>query len=105
LRRLRFRGEGGNAVVEFIAFAVVLFAPLAAFAATMNTTAMQKQIVVSAAPQLARAASNGTSAFDELSKRYSVRYPGLKISSTVSDCCVTVSVGLGSARSVAKQVL
>lgn len=105
MRPLRTNCDRGNAVVEFIAFGVVLFAPMAAFATSMTTDALQKQIVSSAAPQLARAASSGAFAFDELSRRYLASFSGLQISSTRSDFLVTVSVRLGSTQAVAKQVL
>lgn len=98
-------GERGNAVVEFIAFGVVLFAPIATFAASITAVSIEKQIVSSAAPQLARAFAQGSSSFVELSNRYKARYPAIQIEPKTTACCVQVKVQLGDTREQASQVL
>ena len=103
--RLRVRGEQGNAVIEFIAFAVMLFVPLATFSAEVSIANYQKQVVTSAAAQLARAYGQSEFRFNEVSVRYQAEYPGLKISSSTSRCCVTVVATLHAAKAQAKQVL
>ncbi len=103
--RLRVRGEQGNAVIEFITFAVVLFTPLAAFSAEVSIANYEKQVVTSASAQLARAYGQSESRFNEVSVRYQAEYPGLTISSSTSRCCVTVVASFHAAKAQAKQVL
>lgn len=97
--------EAGNALVEFIAFALLVFAPLATFAAESANAWVAKQQAVAAATQLARAYVFGPIAFDALSARFLEQYPSLEIESARSACCVQVMARLGESWATAKQVL
>ena len=97
--------EAGNALVEFIAFALLLFAPMATFAAESANAWVAKQQAVTAATQLARAYAFGPVAFEALSARFRGQYPTIRIETTQSRCCVQVLARLGESWASAKQVL
>lgn len=97
--------EAGNALVEFIAFALLLFAPLATFAAESANAWVAKQQAETAATQLARAYEFGPISFEALSTRFLEQYPSIEIETTQSACCVQVLTRLGESWATAKQVL
>lgn len=97
--------EAGNALVEFIAFALLLFAPMATFAAESANAWVAKQQAVTAATQLARAYAFGPVAFEALSASFRGQYPTIRIETTQSRCCVHVLARLGESWASAKQVL
>lgn len=97
--------EAGNALVEFIAFALLVFAPMATFAAESANAWVAKQQAVTAATQLARAYAFGPIAFEALSARFRVQYPSIEIETTQSACCVQVITRMGESWATAKQAL
>lgn len=97
--------EAGNALVEFIAFALLVFAPMATFASESANAWVAKQQAVTAATQLARAYAFGPVAFETLSARFRGKYPTIRIETTQSRCCVQVLARLGESWATAKQVL
>ena len=97
--------EAGNALVEFIAFALLVFAPMATFASESANAWVAKQQVVTAATQLARAYALGPGAFEALSTKFRGQYPSLEIETAQSACCVQVMARLGESWATAKQVL
>jgi hypothetical protein len=104
MRLLNVRSEVGNATIEFLAFAVLLFAPLASFSATTSVGWVAKQQVTSAATQLARAQVIGSAEYARLAERLAAEYPGIEFEVETSACCVSVSVKLLGVASVARQV-
>ena len=104
MRLMNVRGEVGNATIEFLAFAVLLFAPLASFSATTSVGWVAKQQVTSAATQLARAHVIGSAEYGELAERLVAEYPGIEFEVETSACCVSVSAKLRGVASVARQV-
>jgi hypothetical protein len=101
---MKLSAESGNAPIEFIAFALLVFAPLATFAAESSNAWVAKQQALTAATQLARAYALSPSAFETLMSRYRGEYPSLKIETTQSKCCVQVIARLGETWATAKQV-
>lgn len=102
---MKTKADDGNALVEFIAFALLVFAPMATFAAETANAWVAKQQAVSAATQLARAYANGPIQYESLSARFRAQYPSLRVESSLSPCCVQVTAMLGEAWATAKQIL
>ena len=102
---MKTSGEQGNAIVEFIAFAMLLLVPLAGFSATVACSWVNKERAVAAATQLARAYSLGQDRFDSAEKAYLAIYPTIQISTDASHCCVLVKVLLAGEKATSKMVL
>lgn len=104
MRSTKANAESGNATIEFVAFALLVFAPLAAFAAESSVALLAKQQVTSAAAQLARAYSIDPKAFDLLMGELRAEYPKLEVETSRTSCCVLVVTKLGEAVATAKQI-
>jgi hypothetical protein len=99
-----FSAERGNATIEFVAFAILVFAPLASFASESAVAFLAKQQVTSAAAQLARAYAKDSAAFQLLSDELRIEYPGLEVEASRTGCCVLVVAKLSGAVATAKQI-
>lgn len=99
------RAESGNALIEFVAFGVVLFAPIALVATQVSRFWFDKQVAASAATQLARGYSIGQHQFLELESAYVKRYPNLILQTSRTECCIEVEVQLDGVLEKARQVL
>lgn len=101
----RDRGDSGNAIVEFIAFGLLIFAPLAMFSAQVTVDWITKEELVGAASQLARAYSVDQSVYAELVDRYRSSQPGLDVAVSTTNCCVEVVARRNGVSAHARQVL
>ena len=104
MRSKSSRAENGNSTVEFVAFALLLFAPLASFATESTLSLLVKQQLTSAAAQLARAYSKDSTAFQLLLGELRSEYPGLEVEASRTSCCVLIVAKLGQAVATAKQI-
>jgi hypothetical protein len=104
MRSTKASAESGNATIEFVAFALLIFAPLASFAAESSVALLAKQQVTSAAAQLARAYSLDPKAFELLVGELRAEYPKLEVEASRTGCCVLVVAKLGEAVATAKQI-
>lgn len=104
MRSMKANAESGNATIEFVAFALLVFAPLASFAAESSVALLTKQQVTSAAAQLARAYSMDPKAFQLLMGELKTEYPKLEVEASRTSCCVRVVAKLGDAVATAKQI-
>lgn len=105
MQSARARSENGNATVEFVAFALLIFAPLASFAAESSNLWLAKQRALNAVTQLARAYTISPEAYSQLAQEFQGEYQGLEISIEKTNCCVLVQATLGRASATSKQVL
>ncbi|MEN9731367.1 MAG: hypothetical protein RL488_677, partial [Actinomycetota bacterium] len=99
------RSSSGNAILEFIAFGVLVFAPLASFAATTSNNWVAKQEAQNAALQLARGYTIDSTSYLEILDRFRSMYAGLEVSTTITNCCVVVEVLRFGQKGSARQVL
>lgn len=101
----RLSSDQGNAVIEFIAFAVLLFVPLATFAAQSSVSWVAKQQATTVATQLSRAYALGPQTYELVAEKFRIEYPRLQLETSKTACCVIVLAKLGEAWASSKQVL
>jgi Flp pilus assembly protein TadG len=103
--RLNLRSSSGNAILEFIAFGVLVFVPLASFAATTSNNWVAKQEAQNVALQLARAYAIDQTSYLEILDRFRSAYAGLEVSTTLTSCCVVVQVVRSGQKGSARQAM
>lgn len=101
---LKFKDETGNALVEFIAFGLLVLAPISVFTVEQSRVWVIKAQAESAATQLARAASLGPTHFESLTRALRAKTPVMQVQLSSTDCCVSVQVELEGQFATARQV-
>ena len=105
MRLKNFSDECGNAVVEFVGFAFLVFAPIATFAATDTMKWIQKIEVNASATQLARAYAISPDAFVPLESLLQSEYRGLVVAVSTSKGFVEVRARLEDQVASSRQFL
>lgn len=98
-----FTSDRGNAIVEFIGFAILAIAPIALFATTASLEWVEKSKLQSAATLLARSYYVGGADGFEEQRELSVK-PGWLVSLSKSDGVVTVTVNSGGLSASARGI-
>lgn len=96
--------DAGNAVIEFVAFAMVLFLPISGFISKLSTTMESKTRALAIASDLARAATLSESSYRELANQSLLEFGEFTFSRQDSACCIAVTVQVSDQQAVARQV-
>jgi Flp pilus assembly protein TadG len=96
--------EEGNAVIEFVAFAIVLFLPIASFVAQISTTMEAKSRALAIASDLARAAVLNEAVYSDLTNQAILEFGEFTYSRQDSACCVAVTVEVNGQVEIVRQV-
>jgi hypothetical protein len=105
LRQRNFSDQAGNAVIEFVGFAFLVYAPIATFAATDTIKWIQKIEVTTSATQLARAYAIGPEAFRRLELLLQSEYQGLTVGITTTKGFVEIRTRIEDQVASARQFL
>ncbi len=105
MRQRNFSDQAGNAVIEFVGFAFLVFAPIATFAATDTMKWIQKIEVTTSATQLARAYAISPDAFVRLESLLQSEYRGLVVAVSTSKGFVEVRARLEDQVASSRQFL
>lgn len=102
--RPKSSADSGNAVLEFVAVAVLIFAPVSSFAAVSASNLTAKAAATAAATQLARAAVLGDAKFEALRLALTHEFGQFELQRSDTSHGVEVTVSIAGQAASARQV-